>query len=108
KRCVRASACSGLRGRGGAAANSHNLGRSEERVVFRGGMRLLLLTLSVVSCGALLLGCPKKDGDADASADADVVEAEAPPAAVVEDAAPADEPAAPAVVNAKNSADVAR
>lgn len=59
--------------------------------------------LVTVSSAALLLGCPKKNGDGDASADAAVAEAEAP-AAVVADAAPA----TPAVVNAKNSGEIAR
>lgn len=62
-----------------------------------------LFFLTVVSCAVLALGCPKKkDGAADAAADAEAPEAEAPAAAVV-DAEPA-----PAAVNAKNSADVAR
>lgn len=66
-------------------------------------MRSLLL-VSVLSCAALILGCPKKKDDGgDASADAAVVAVE-PPAAVVD----AGVPATPVAVNAKNVAEVAR
>lgn len=66
-------------------------------------MRNALFAAGLISSAALL-GCPfKKGGDADAAADAaSAPEAEAPAAAVV-DAAPT-----PALVHAKNSADVAR
>ncbi|HVH42186.1 MAG TPA: hypothetical protein VM925_07570 [Labilithrix sp.] len=66
-------------------------------------MRNLLVSTGLLSCALLVLGCPfKKKDEADAAADAAVVDAEAP-TAVVADAAPP----AP-VVTAKNAADVAR
>jgi hypothetical protein len=64
------------------------------------------LFAAVVTCAAVVLGCPfKKSSDADAAADgaSAVPEAEAPAAAVVVDAAPI-----PVPITAKNSADVAR
>lgn len=64
-------------------------------------MRKIIVTTSLLACAALLFGCPKKAGDGgDAAADG-ASEAEAP-------AAVADAAAAPIVVNAKNSASVAR
>jgi hypothetical protein len=65
-------------------------------------MRKLFLVSAIVPCVALLVGCPKKNADADAGDDGAAAAAAA--AAAVVDAAPA-APAAPA---AKNSADVAR
>jgi hypothetical protein len=70
-------------------------------------MRKLLVAGGLISCAVVILGCPllkKKDEGGDAASDAAALvaetEAAAPPAG--------DAAAAPAVVTAKNSADVAR
>jgi len=77
----------------------HILGRPFRAWYVTSSMAKLFRIIGLTSCGLLLLGCPKKNGDgADAAADAPV-EAEAP-AAVVD--------AGPAPITARNSADVAR
>src|SRR4051794_17921161 len=67
-------------------------------------MRNLFVLVGLVSCAALVLGCPKKKGDeGDAAADVDAAAAVAVP-----DVDAAGAAAAPVAITAKNTADVAR